>query len=278
MQIRKLVAQDTSDLLKAVNDAFADYIVPFQLNAAQLQLKIAAENIILEWSAGVFEAGKLIGFIMHGVRTIAGKTVVYNSGTGVLPEYRGQGLVGKMYDYMQPFFEENKVQQLVLEVIEGNRSAIRAYEKNGFSIQRKLLCFDGELQMKPQSGVASVQPLPGFLWEDFQSFWDITPSWQNAISSMDIAKPMALGAFMDTELAGYVLFNPVSKRIYQIAVALRHRRKGIATQLVAAVQQQVPNEKIQLNNMDEAAENLKLFLEKQGLTNNINQFEMVKIL
>ncbi|MFD1630701.1 GNAT family N-acetyltransferase [Pseudopedobacter beijingensis] len=162
MQIRNLSTQDNPDLVQAINGAFADYIVPFQLNAAQLQFKMATENIVPEWSVGVFEGEQLIAFIMHGVRTTAGKTVVYNAGTGVLPAYRGKGLVGKMYEYMQPFFEENKVQQLVLEVIEGNQSAIRAYEKNGFTIQRKLLCFDGELKVQPTSATASVRPLTEF--------------------------------------------------------------------------------------------------------------------
>jgi ribosomal protein S18 acetylase RimI-like enzyme len=64
--------------------------------------------------------------------------------------------------------------------------------------------------------------------------------------------------------------------MYQIAVAPQHRRTGIGTQLLAEVQQQLSNEKVQINNVDEAAENLKLFLEKQGLTNDINQFEMTK--
>lgn len=32
MQIRRLTEQDIPDLLNAINDAFADYIVPFQLN------------------------------------------------------------------------------------------------------------------------------------------------------------------------------------------------------------------------------------------------------
>lgn len=276
MQIRQLTEQDIPDLLKAINGSFADYIVPFQLNAEQLQFKMQSETIVPEWSIGVFEDKKMIAFIMHGVRTIDGKTVVYNAGTGVLPDYRGQGLVGKMYNYLQPFLKDYQVSQLVLEVIESNRSAIRAYEKNGFVIHRKLLCFGGTLQTTPRLNTASVQPLENFLWKDFKSFWDILPSWQSAVPSMDAAQPAALGAFVDAELAGYVLFNPANKRIYQIAVAPQHRRTGIGTQLLAEVQQQLSNEKVQINNVDEAAENLKLFLEKQGLTNDINQFEMTK--
>lgn len=276
MQLRRLTEQDTPDLLNTLNGAFADYIVPFQLNAEQLQFKMTSENIIPEWSVGVFEAERLIAFIMHGVRKEDGKIIVYNAGTGVLPEYRGKGLVSKMYDYIQPFFEENQVHQLVLEVIESNQPAIRAYEKNGFAIRRKLLCFGGKLQTIPRINLVSIEPLHEFLWEDFQSFWDICPSWQSAVPSMDAAKPAAFGAFIDSELVGYILFNPTNKRIYQIAVALQHRRKGIGTQLLEKIQQQLAAEKVQFNNIDEASESLKLFLEKQGLATAINQFEMTK--
>ena len=276
MLIRHLTEQDTPDLLNTLNSAFADYIVPFQLNAEQLQFKIKSENIVSDWSLGVFDSDRLVAFIMHGVRKENGKTVVYNAGTGVLPEYRGQGLVGKMYDFTQPFFEENKVNELVLEVIEKNQSAIRAYEKNGFTIRRKLLCFVGELKPISHQSAASIEPLHELLWEDLQLFWDISPSWQTAIPSMDIAQPTAFGAFIDSQLVGYVLFNPVNNRICHIAVAAQYRRKGIGTQLFAEVQKQLPNEKVQFNNIDEAAENLKSFLEKLGLANNINQFEMSK--
>ena len=276
MQIRQLTKQDIPDLLNAINGAFADYIVPFQLNAEQLQFKMLSENIVPEWSIGVFEDKKMIAFIMHGVRIMEGKTVVYNAGTGVLPDYRGHGLVGKMYDYLQAFFKENNVNQLVLEVIESNQSAIRAYEKNGFAIRRKLLCFGGELQPKQHLNTATIKPLQNFVWKDFQSFWDILPSWQSAVASMNIAEPKALGAFVANYLVGYVLFNTTNKRIYHIAVTSEYRRKGIGTKLLVEVKKQLEGEKVQINNIDESAENLKLFLEKHGLINDINQFEMVK--
>lgn len=276
MQIRKLAKLDINELLHAINGAFADYIVPFELDTAQLQFKIDSESIRLDWSVGVFEMNRLIAFIMHGVRTEDNEVIVYNAGTGVLPGYRGQGLVGKMYDHILPFLKDNQVKQLVLEVIEDNRSAIRAYEKIGFSVHRKLLCFSGTLRPGTFSGQVSVRQLNSYSWDIFRSFWDVLPSWQSAIPSMDVARPVVLAAFIKEELVGYMLFNPGNKRIYQIGVAEQHRRQGIATQLLVEVRRQMADEKVQVNNMDEAGDSLRLFLEKRGLTNHINQLEMVK--
>jgi ribosomal protein S18 acetylase RimI-like enzyme len=276
MQIRTLTTQHIDDLLEAFNDAFADYMVPFELDAEQLLFKIASENIQLEWSVGFFEKEKLIAFMMHGVRVQSGKTVLYNAGTGVLPEYRGQGLVGKMYNYIRPFLRTNQVEEIVLEVIENNQSAIRAYEKIGFVKKRKLWCFAGEIHTTETAPIASIQTLADFPYNGFQSFWDVIPSWQSDGPSMEVVQPQAFGAFVNDKLVGYLLFNPLNRRLYQIAVAPAYRRKRIGTQLLACIQQKMPQEKVQFNNVDEEAENLQLFLKKRGMINIINQLEMVK--
>ncbi|WP_300669136.1 GNAT family N-acetyltransferase [Soonwooa sp.] len=276
MNIRRLTSLDTPNLLNAINAAFADYIVPFQLNEALLQAKIASENILLDWSIGVFEDDKMIAFIMHGVRNENGKTKVYNAGTGVLPEHRGKALVGEMYDFIQDFFVENNANQLVLEVIENNHPAIRAYEKNGFKINRKLLCFSGILDVKAHSNFAEIKVLNDINWEELQEFWDISPSWQSANESMNTAKPTAFGAFVKDKLVGYIFFNPTNKRVYQIAISPNFRRIGIGKQLLKEVQNQIAGEKMQINNVDETGGSLKLFFENQGLKNDINQFEMTK--
>jgi len=278
MKIRQLTQSDIPQLLQTINGAFKDYIVPFQLDIEQLRQKISMEDIQLTWSVAAFAENKLVAFMMHGLREIDRQLVVYNGGTGVLPEFRGHGLVGKMYHYLIPFFKENKVRQVVLEAIESNGAAIRAYEKSGFSINRKLLCFSGVIQPVRVSDVARIQPLSNFSWQEFQSFWDILPSWQSAAKSMDRLQPSALGAYIDDKLAGYILFNPGNKRIYQVAVAREYRRKGIGTQLFQALKEEMPAEKISFNNVDAKAEDVKLFLEKQGLVNGINQVEMIKLL
>jgi len=278
MKIRQLTQSDIAELLQTINEAFKDYIVPFQLDIEQLRQKIRTEDIQLTWSVAVFAENKLVAFMIHGLREIDRQFVVYNGGTGVLPEFRGHGLVGKMYRYLIPFFNENKVKRILLEAIESNGAAIRAYEKSGFSINRQLLCFSGAIQPATVSNVARIQPLSDFSWQEFQSFWDILPSWQSAAQSMDSLQPSALGAYIDEKLVGYILFNPGNKRIYQVAVAAECRRKGIGTQLFQALKKEMPAEKISFNNVDAKAKNVKLFLEKQGLVNGFNQVEMIKLL
>ncbi|WP_286862462.1 MULTISPECIES: GNAT family N-acetyltransferase [Sphingobacterium] len=276
--LRRLTDDDFDDLLNAVNTSFADYIVPFKLNEEQLKFKILSEDIVMQWSVGVFLDNKLIAFIMHGVRTLDSKRVVYNAGTGVLPDYRGKGFVGKMYEFINPFLKQNEVKELVLEVIASNNSAIRAYEKDGFTVRRKLLCFGGKVETTINHSNVCLLPLNKLLWADFVAFWDIQPSWQSYINSMDNLQPDALGAFIEGKLVGYVLFSKEMKRVYQIAVSKNHRRKGIASHLIKEAYQATNAEILQVNNIDSTCESIKLFLERQGLVNDINQFEMMKSL
>lgn len=276
--LRRLADDDFDDLLNAVNISFADYIVPFKLNEEQLKFKILSEDIVMQWSVGVYLDNKLVAFIMHGVRTLDSKKIVYNAGTGVLPEYRGKGFVGEMYEFITPFFKQNEVKELVLEVIESNNSAIRAYEKDGFTIHRKLLCFNGKIETTINHPNVYLLPLNKLLWTDFVAFWDIQPSWQSYINSMDNLQPDALGAFIEGKLVGYVLFSKERKRVYQIAVSKNHRRKGIGSFLIKEAYQATNAKTLQINNIDSTCESIKLFLERQGLVNDINQFEMMKSL
>ncbi|MEJ2113072.1 MAG: GNAT family N-acetyltransferase, partial [Flavobacteriaceae bacterium] len=102
MEIRTLAGIDNIKILTVFNESFSDYFVPFRLTEDQLKSKIIADKIDLELSVGVFENGKLIGFILNGFDFINNQNVVYNGGTGVIPEKRGLGLTKQMYIFNLP--------------------------------------------------------------------------------------------------------------------------------------------------------------------------------
>lgn len=51
----------------------------------------------------------------------------------VVPEYRGQGVNGKILEYLIDWSKENDISEIVLEVYAENESALNAYKKIGFS-------------------------------------------------------------------------------------------------------------------------------------------------
>ncbi|MDQ0067904.1 GNAT family N-acetyltransferase [Chryseobacterium lathyri] len=278
MEIGNLNNISTDELLSVFNRSFSDYIVPFHLSREQLELKIIADKIDLNLSVGAFESGKLAGFILNAEKEEDGKRIAYNGGTGVVPEFRGQGLVRKMYDYILPVFRERKTDMLTLEVIEGNNPAIRAYENLGFKIVRKLLCFNGIINLEEKSINISIKEIENVQWEIFQSFWDIEPSWQSSIMVLEHIRQSCtiLGAYKDEQLKGYIIYNPAVKKVYQIAVDQNSRRQGIGTKLLGTIGQMNGGQAVSVNNVDDTSENTSAFLNAAGLKNWVSQFEMKK--
>lgn len=280
MKVINLSQVDKEAIVQVLNESFADYIIPLQLTVEQLENKIAAENIQLNLSVGVLDQEKLVGFMLHALNTVEGKLTAYNAATGVVPSHRGQGLVAKMYAWLFEQLTPLKVEQLVLEVIEGNHAAIRAYEKIGYHKARKLICFEGETDVNQTNKSIEIKELTDFNWAIFSSFWDIQPSWQNAVSALENSKARChiLGAYSEGTLVGYLIFNPTSKRVLQLAVDANHRRQGIATQLIQTMQQITESKAIYVYNIDDASTAMAAFFNHLHLTSDLAQFEMKRTL
>ncbi|WET47487.1 GNAT family N-acetyltransferase [Chryseobacterium indologenes] len=274
MEFKTLANVDVEELLAVFNHSFSDYVVPFHLTKEVLVSKIATEKLDMNVSAGAFEDGRLISFILQAEKVENGKKIIYNGGTGVVPERRGKGLVRKMYDFIIPILKERNADVLLLEVIEGNEAAIRAYENLGFTKVRRLVCFKGNINTGFPKTNATIKELKELQWEKLQSFWDIEPSWQGAVF---VLNPMpenfkALGAYVDENLVGYLIYNPISGKVHQIAVHKDYRNGGIGAGLFAAIADGQP---IAINNVDEASQETAAFLDKKiGLQNWLSQFEM----
>jgi len=277
MEFKTLANITIDELLSVFNHSFSDYVIPFHLTKEVLVAKIAAEKLDMNISAGAFENGKLAGFILQAEKVENGEKTIYNGGTGVVPESRGKGLVRKMYDFIIPVLKERNANTLLLEVIEGNQPAIRAYENLGFTIVRRLLCFNGNIKHGKVNTEISIKDLKIFQWELLSSFWDIEPSWQGSVF---VLEPMpenyiTLGAYDGEKLVGYIVYGPVSRKIYQIAVDKNHRKQGIGTMLFNAILEKNDGQAVALNNVDDSSEEISKFLsEKIGLNNWLSQFEM----
>lgn len=277
MEFKTLTNITIDELLSVFNHSFSDYVVPFHLTKDVLVAKIAAEKLDMNLSAGSFENGKLVGFILQAEKMENGEKIIYNGGTGVVPENRGKGLVRKMYDFIIPILKERNANTLLLEVIEGNQPAIRAYENLGFSIVRRLLCFNGNIKPGEENAGILIKDLKDFQWDVLCSFWDIEPSWQGSVF---VLEPMpenyiTLGAYDGDQLAGYIVYGPTAKKIYQFAVNKNYRNRGIGTMLFNAIREKNNGQTIALNNVDDSSENTSKFLsEKIGLNNWLSQFEM----
>lgn len=276
MEFRNLANLNITDLLSVFNLSFSDYLVPFHLTLKQLTSKINAEKVDMNLSVGAFQSDQIMGFILHAEKVEDGKRMIYNAGTGVIPEYRGQGLVRKMYEYSIPVLRDRKADILTLEVIEGNEPAVRAYTNLGFKISRKLLCFKGNIEASEKYAEIQIEQMDHFNWETFKSFWDIEPSWQSSVMVLNQMRDdlVILGAYEMTELVGYAIFNPAIGKVYQVAVNKENRRMGIGAKLFKVIGEMSAGSVTVVNNVDDSSENTSHFLSGMGLENWVSQFEM----
>jgi len=275
MEIKTLNGIDHKEILDVFNESFSDYFIPFKLSQEQLDAKMLVDKTDLNLSVGAFENGKLIAFILHGFDRINNENIIYNGGTGVIPRKRGAGLTHKMYQVILPILIEKGIHKLLLEVITDNIQAIKSYEKSGFKTNRALLCYKGTVSVSNSNLNFDIQNLQDYNWELMESFWDINPTWQNSKSVSNALQHsnISLGAFLNNQLVGYILYNPISKRIQQIAVSEDYRRKGIASSLFFELIKKYGNS-FSIINVDKSSKSMPVFLDKIGFDMNLEQLEM----
>lgn len=279
MQTIRTLEKTTFDEIAATfNAAFSDYFFPVTFTKEQLIDKFSSEGGRLDLSVGVFDDHKLVALILHFIDNSKDRALIYNGGTGVIPDFRGNHLTLKMYEFIIPRLIENKAEKVLLEVLTENTRAIKTYQKQGFEIVRELNCFKGALKVdasKNAAGNYRIVALNALDWDLFQTFWDCTPTWQNSILTMQNLqeKNLCLGITDGNRVLGYVIYNPKAKRIHQLAVDKNFRNIGLASQLLNAILEMETGD-VSMINIDAKCKAFKSFLEGRGLKNFTNQFEM----
>ena len=275
MEIRSLEGIGNKDILNVFNESFSDYFVPLKLTSKQLTSKMIADKTDLQLSVGVFENQKLIAFILHGFDTINNQKVVYNGGTGVIPEKRGSGLTKRMYSFNLPILKKKGIDKIILEVIAKNTQAIKSYEKSGFKTVRELVCYKGEFIPNKTNEEVVIKELQTYPWKIMESFWDINPTWQNSkkVITKLRTENTALGAYLKKQFVGYIIYNPETKRVQQIATHKDFRKKGIASSLINELAKKHGNT-FSIINVDKKAESVTNFFDSIGFKNDLEQLEM----
>ena len=262
-------------IVEVFNESFSDYIVPLSLTKEQLENKLKNDSIQLAFSPAAFEDDKLVAFILHGYDVVNKKNVIYNAGTGVIPSRRGNRLTRKLYDFILPMLQSNDINKIQLEVIAENKPAIKTYQDIGFEMARELTCYKGSVNPGAAQSDFQIRSLLNYDWATLQSSWDWKPAWQNSITAVENLKHVndSFGIYANEILLGYIIFDPVSKRVQQFAVHKNHRRQGIGKQLFYHIAQTFGKD-ISIINVDDVSIETTEFLNSIGLEAYVKQFEM----
>jgi ribosomal protein S18 acetylase RimI-like enzyme len=274
------------DLLhKKFVEAFSDYVRPFQLSDTQFRNHLTINAVDLNWSVGCFDGAELVGLSLNGFGEWEGRRTVYDAGTGVVPLYRRRGVSEAMFEMMLPVLAERGYEQVLLEVVTINDPAVNLYKKLGFRVVRELLLMEasGPVRSKLNGSAAAVEicEIPAIDALGTSRFWDGRPSWQNTNDAIERSQKMkkTLGAFLGTELIGYIVYSAGVGRVAQMAVEPGSRNRGVGTRLLQAMRADTPEKHDpQVINVDASLTSAVEFLENRGFRKVLSQYEMLLLL
>lgn len=272
---------------KTFLEAFSDYQVDMSYMTEEVMFKRAVKNAVnLESSVGVFDGDRMVGFTLIGIDNWQNTLSAFDIGTGIIKDYRGKGIAKQMFDFALPRLKKRSVKKFVLEVLQTNEPAIKAYRETGFCITRELDCFELEakkanlqekarLPIRIQEAGKNILPL-------FRDSLDWEPSWENSFSAiMRIPDEIIVyGALVEGECVGILAYCPFLNWIMILMVKRDFRRKGVATHLLDYFLEHLPHEntEVKLLNVNHADIKMRKFLDKTGFELYIQQYEMEKIL
>ena len=148
MIIKNLKDTSFEELFNCFIPSFENYFVKMPNDPNYFRERWDAAKVDYQLSYGAFDQGKLIGFIIHAIDQRNGVLTAFNTGTGVLPEYRGQRIVKSIYDYALKDLSQNGIHRSTLEVITQNKLAVKAYKSVGFQIYKHFKCYNGGIQLE----------------------------------------------------------------------------------------------------------------------------------
>lgn len=283
MELKSLAGIGFETLYDAFAKAFADYEV--RIDGPQLQKMLRRRGFVPELSFAAFEGEQITAFTLNGIGNYDGVPTAYDTGTGTLEAYRGQGLATRIFEHSIPYLKKAGIGRYLLEVLQHNAKAVSVYRKLGFEVTREFNYFSQEtaridLPAKVPDFPYSVRRIDIAEHDTIPGFWDFRPSWQNSPESVERASGdlVSLGVFDGDTLEGYCVFEPGSGDVTQIGVDRRRRRQGIGSALLREMAGLSRSGILKVINTDTGCEAITHLLENRNIPVRGKQFEMIKTL
>ena len=83
------------ELADCFNAAFSDYEQSIHFTTESLNYYLTASTVDLSLSYGALYNGQLVGFILNSSGTYNEQRVVFDAGTGIVPDHRGPALIAE---------------------------------------------------------------------------------------------------------------------------------------------------------------------------------------
>lgn len=269
MDIKTLGNIDFDEFLDCFLVAFENYFVKMPTDKNYYKARWEAASVDFNLSYGLFDNERLIGFIIHAIDQRNGVVTAFNTGTGVIPEYRGKGIVKSIYEFAIKDLEQKGIEKSTLEVITKNEIAIRTYKSIGFEIYKKYRCFNGTINLENYGAVDLEEIEFNKLdWENLpnQKFY----SWDNQKESIQKGNYRFFRILKEKIIESFFVINPDTGYLAQFDL-MSNSNEGW-NRLFAGISQ--ISDTIKINNIDEQLTKKIEYVNSIGLVNTVDQYEM----
>lgn len=269
MNVKNLSNTSFDEILNCFLLAFENYYVKMPTDKNYFKERWKAAKVDFNFSYGFFDQEKLVGFVIHSIDKRNGKLTAYNSGTGVIPEYRGRRIVKSIYEFALIELKKHGIENCTLEVITKNKIAIQSYKNIGFQIRKNYKCFKGSIHIKNSEQFELLElDLKDILWENLpnQHFY----SWENQKESILAGNYKFFQVLNDKVPESFFIINSDYNYIAQFDL-LNDKNIGW-DRLFSAIN--LKSSTIKINNVDQLLRGKLDYLSAIGMENHIDQFEM----
>jgi ribosomal protein S18 acetylase RimI-like enzyme len=208
-EIRRMSACSFEDAVQVWNEGFKGYFVDMTLTLDAFIGRLRREAISPELSFIVFSGGKPAGFLLNAIRLSDGKKIAWNGGTGVAPEFRGQGAGNLLVQAATNLYLAEHVDIATLEAIRHNTHAISLYKKFRYREIDRLVVLRHEGEIKRSRGRCewSMKVVPAAVIGNL-SFYAHSVPWQAQWQSVSLDGGEGLIICDDANnRLGYALFK-----------------------------------------------------------------------
>jgi ribosomal protein S18 acetylase RimI-like enzyme len=268
MTVRTLEKVAFKSIIDCFLISFENYFVEMPTDLEYYKERWDNAKVRFDLSYGMFDDEKLVGFIINGIDKRNGDVIAFNTGTGVIPEYRGKKIVKSIYEYALKDSKQNNITKCSLEVIKENVIAIKSYESIGFKKCKNYKCFKGKIHIEDKGSIELNEV-------DYNQFDTINLnqeyySWDNHKNSIKDGNYRYFQVLKDQIPESYFVINPVNGYLAQFD--LLNQNKSGWCHLFLGIQSIC--ETIKINNVDETLLDKLNYLNTIDLDNIVDQYEM----
>ena len=253
-------------LAQCFNGAFSDYEQPINFTPESLRYYLTASTVDLSLSYGAFCGELPVGFILNSSGIYHGQPVVFDAGTGVLPEHRGKKVFSELFAYTSRQLQHRGIAKYYLEVLQANDRAVSAYSKKGFSVLREYSVLTASGPADCRNADVVVTPYGEF--NAFPTQWTVEPSYEHTSDTID--RNPQLYEVRSLAHRAYCIYAKRNGEIIQ----LHYSEPEALRDVLASLTGQFP--RAMAKNIDCACGEVLQVLKELGFKEITRQYEMVK--